>query len=182
MLRILRLCLATIAVALSLNVETPLQAEIKDSSDIGFSSSVTVTVDGEPTAVFETLVKPSKWWNPSHTWSGDAENLTLDAVPGGMFLEKLPNGGFCRHMEVVYADPGNMLRLQGALGPLQEQAIHGSMTIRLKKEADKTVVDVTYNVVGFVPGGIKKWAAPVDGVLTEQFTRLKQSIEGTLEK
>lgn len=171
---------AMLAVAVCLTAVSVLQAEVKDSSEIGFSSSVSVTIESDPTTVFATLVNPSKWWNSSHTWSGDAKNLSIEAVPGGMFLEKLPNGGFCRHMEVVYADPGSRLRMQGGLGPLQEQAIHGSMTVRLRKDGESTVVDVTYNVVGFVPGGVKKWATPVDGVLTEQFTRLKQSIEGTL--
>ncbi len=122
MFRIRLLFAASIAALFSLAAGDSLHAEIKESSDIGFSSVVSVTVDGEPSAVFETLVNPAKWWNSSHTWSGDAGNLSLDAVPGGMFLEKLPNGGFCRHMEVVYADPGNLLRMQGALGPLQEQA------------------------------------------------------------
>ncbi|MBL8816435.1 MAG: SRPBCC domain-containing protein [Planctomyces sp.] len=157
-------------------------ADVKDSSDQGFSSVVSISVNGDPRTVFDTLIKPSKWWNPAHSWSGDAANMSIDPVPGGAFLEKLPDGGFCRHMEVVYAEPGKLLRMHGGLGPLQEQAIHGSMTVRLRKDGDQTVVDVTYNVTGYVPGGISKWSAPVDGVLSEQFDRLKKSMEGTLEK
>lgn len=158
------------------------EADVKDSSDQGFSLAVSTRINGDPKTVFDTLIKPSKWWSPAHSWSGDATNMSIDAVPGGAFLEKLPDGGFCRHMDVVYAEPGKLLRMHGALGPLQEQAIHGSMTIRLRKDGEQTVVDVTYNVTGYVPGGISKWSAPVDGVLSEQFGRLKKSVEGTLEK
>ena len=40
-----------------------------------------------------------------------------------------------------------------------------------------TKLEVTYAVTGYLPGGMKTWAAPVDGVLEEQFTRLKKYIE-----
>ena len=38
-------------------------------------------------------------------------------------------------------------------------------------------MDVSYAVAGYLPSGMKSWAAPVDGMLTEQFTRLKNYIE-----
>jgi hypothetical protein len=34
-----------------------------------------------------------------------------------------------------------------------------------------------YTVTGYMPAGMNTWAAPVDSVLTEQFTRLKSLIE-----
>ena len=49
----------------------------------------------------------------------DAKNLSIDARPGGCFCEKLPNGGGVEHARVVYVAPREVLRLSGALGPLQ---------------------------------------------------------------
>src|ERR1044072_9518323 len=37
------------------------------------------------------------WWNPEHTYSHDAKNLSIDARPGGCFCEKLTNGGGVEH-------------------------------------------------------------------------------------
>ena len=70
--------------------------------------------------------------------------------------------------------------MTGLPGPLQEHALQGTMTISLKPEGDKTTILTTYNVSGHFPGGLKKIAASVDQVITEQFTRLVKQIEGTL--
>ena len=40
-----------------------------------------------------------------------------------------------------------------------------------------TKLEVTYAVAGYLPAGMNTWAAPVDGVLEEQFTRLKNYVE-----
>ena len=151
--------------------------EVLDSADNGFSLKHKVTIKATPEQVYEMIIKPSLWWNSSHTWSGKSENLSIDPTPGGLFLEKMPNGGFVRHMEVVYADPGKLLRLHGALGPLQQTACHGAMTFTLTAEKDETVVEVTYNVSGYVSGGLKSWSAPVNQVIVEQVDRLKQAVE-----
>ena len=42
-------------------------------------------------------------------------------------------------------------------------------------------MDVTYAVTGYTPKGMNTWAAPVDSVLTQQFTRLKAFVEGALK-
>lgn len=151
--------------------------EVVDSADNGFSLKHKVTINATPEKVYDTITKPSLWWNPSHTWSGQSENLTIETTPGGLFLEKLPSGGFVRHMEVVYAEPGKLLRLLGALGPLQQMACQGSMTLKLSAEKDTTIVEVTYNVSGYVSGGLKTWSAPVNQVIVEQVDRLKKAVE-----
>ena len=58
------------------------------------------------------------WWDSSHTFSGNAENLSIDDKAGGCFCENLENGGSVRHLEVVFVDPGKTLRMIGGLGPL----------------------------------------------------------------
>ena len=70
-----------------------------------------------------------------------------------------------------------LLRLGGGLGPLQGIASAGSMTIQLSAANGGTKLDLTYSVAGYVPAGMNTWAAPVDSVLTEQLTRLKNDVE-----
>jgi hypothetical protein len=117
------------------------------------------------------------WWNSMHTFSGGAHNLSIEDKAMGCFCEKLPGGGSVRHMVVVYADPGKKLVLSGALGPLQSIAATGSMTIQLAPAGGATKLTVGYAVTGYLAAGMNTWAAPVDSVLTEQFTRLKSLIE-----
>ena len=155
-------------------------ADVVDSTDSGFSLVYQSTIPGSPKSVYDHFVNAGSWWNPSHTWSGDSRNLSIDVAPGGGLLEKLPSGGFVRHLDIVYADPGSLLRFRGALGPLQELALQGTMTVRFKPAGDQTELQVNYNVSGYAKGGLKAWAAPVNQVLTEQFDRLKKRVEGTL--
>src|SRR5262249_59602423 len=89
------------------------------------------------------------WWDPAHTFSRDARNLSIDATPGGCFCERLPDGGGVQHMRVVYAAPGKLLRLTGAIGPLQETALTGTMTWNLSQAGGETTVELVYTVGGF---------------------------------
>ena len=103
----------------------------------------------------------------------------MDVRPGGLFVEKLPEGGFVEHMRIVYAAPGKMIRLKGELGPLQEMAVMGSMSVQFDQaaSADKTLVLVKYEISGYSPTGLKALAPLVDSVIAEQFYRLKKRIE-----
>jgi hypothetical protein len=60
------------------------------------------------------LAAKSDWWNPTHTFSSDAHNLSIDDKAMGCFCEKLASGGSVHHLEVVYADPGQKLVFSGA--------------------------------------------------------------------
>jgi hypothetical protein len=51
------------------------------------------------------------------------------------------------------------------------------MTIELSAAEGGTKLEVTYAVAGYLPAGMDTWAAPVDGVIEEQFTRLKKYVE-----
>ncbi len=117
------------------------------------------------------------WWDPAHTFSHEAHNLTMDAKPGGCFCERLPDGGGVQHMTVVYASPGKLLRLSGAMGPLQEAGLAGTLTWTLSPSADGTTVEMTYSVGGFRAGGLRDLAPAVDGVLRGQLARLKAFVE-----
>lgn len=152
------------------------RAEVVDAQPNGFESRHSVTVDASPAAVRAAVAKIGDWWDPSHTYSGDAKNLSLD-VAGGCFCETLKTG-LVRHMTVVYAD-ANAVRLEGALGPLQSTGATGHLTFAVKPAADgKTTLTVTYVVGGYARGGLgAAWAAPVDSVIGVQVGRLKAYAE-----
>ena len=131
-----------------------------------------------PNEVYRRLIhNVGDWWSPNHTFSRDAHNLFIDDRVMGCFCEKLPAGGSVRHMEVILLSPDKELRMSGALGPLQAVAATGVMTFVLSPDAGGTKLEVTYAVGGYLPQGMNSWATPVDGVLTEQITRLKSYVE-----
>lgn len=142
-----------------------------------------------PRSVDETwavLVKPSVWWDSEHTWSGEAANLSLDARAGGCFCELLPGAspgaparGSVEHMRVVYVERPRALRMTGALGPLQSDAVNGTLTIQLKADpATGTQVLMEYVVGGFSRTSFDKLAPAVDGVLAAQMTRFSGKLGG----
>lgn len=152
---------------------SPLAAEVRSVTDIGFSVEKTVAVQATPAQVFAALSKPSLWWSSAHTWSGDAKNLTLDPRVGGCFCERMPKvRGEVEHARIVHLVPGQMLRLHGALGPLQGEAVTGTLTWTLKRDGDKTMITQSYVVGGYLRQGTKALSAPVDAVLSEQLAHL----------
>ncbi len=153
-------------------------AEVADTSLEGFTVKTSLKIQASPDEVYRRLVhNVGDWWNPQHTFSGDARNLTIDEKPMGCFCETLPNQGAARHMEVLRFVPGKTLVLSGAIGPLQPLAATGTMTIQFTPGDTGTTLEVTYAVAGYLPAGMDTWAAPVDTVVTEQFTRLKNFVE-----
>jgi uncharacterized protein YndB with AHSA1/START domain len=173
----MRIELKLAAIFLALAPQWAMPAVV-DSSASGFTVRTTLAIRAAPEDVYRRLVRNvGDWWNSSHTLSGNAHNLSLEEKVAGCFCERLPDGGGVRHMEVVYFAPGKTLRLSGGLGPLQSIAAAGSMTIQLSASEGGTKLEVTYTVAGYLPAGMNTWAAPVDGVIEEQFTRLKSYIE-----
>jgi hypothetical protein len=51
------------------------------------------------------------------------------------------------------------------------------MSIDVADAEDGAKVRVSHTVAGYQPAGMAAWAAPVDTVLTEQFTRFKNYVE-----
>ena len=151
------------------------QAAVTDRSAAGFEVVETATIAAPPDKVWSTLMRPARWWNPKHTWSGDAKNLSFDGM--GCFCETLPHGAV-RHMTIVYADGKSQLRLFGAMGPLQFTGASGHLVVALKPAGAATEVTLSYDVGGYAKGGLaEQFAAPVDMVLGEQLGRLKKAVE-----
>lgn len=153
-------------------------AEVADSGDNGFTIKIVTSIHAAPADVYKKLVHNiGDWWNSQHTFSGDAHNLSIEEKPMGCFCEKLPNGGGVRHMEVLYFQPGQVLRMSGAIGPFQGMGAAGALTFTLTAEAGGTKLEVIYALVGYGPHGMSSWAAPADAMLTEQIKRLKNYVE-----
>ncbi len=152
--------------------------DVVDSASNGFTVKVTVQIQATPRDVYRQLIhNVGDWWNSAHTYSHDSHNLSIEEKPMGCFCEKLPNEGSVRHMEVVSLFPGKAIGMTGALGPLQNMAASGNMRMELSASESGTKLDVTYTVTGYLPSGMNTWAAPVDSVLTDQFTRFKNYVE-----
>jgi uncharacterized protein YndB with AHSA1/START domain len=163
-----------LSAAICLFLAAPAAAEVVDSAAGGFTSRTVVTIDAPPARVYEAFTAEIvRWWDPAHTWTGDAANLRLDPRAGGIFGEDLPEGGSVEHLRVLYADPGKLLRMGGGLGPLQGMAVAGALTVELAPREDgSTMLTLTYAVTGYSPAGLADLAGPVDGVLTGQIERL----------
>lgn len=163
---------------IALGLATPTAAEVVKAEPAGFETSATVTIAAPLQVVWDTLRAPTKWWNAEHTYSGDAKNLYIDAQATGCFCEKIPGEGAARgsveHARIVYSQPPKMLRLHGALGPLQAEAVTGTLTFTLTPEgASATKVTLGYVVGGYIRGGAEKIAPLVDKVMTLQLDGLK---------
>jgi uncharacterized protein YndB with AHSA1/START domain len=152
-------------------------AEVKSVVPSGFEVVETMTIHAPPEQIYAALGKIGQWWSSSHTFSRDASNLSLDLKAGGCFCERLKDGGSVQHLIVVYAAPGEGLRLRGALGPLQMEGVDGTLAWALKPSEGGTNVTQSYVVGGYIRSGMDNWAPKVDGVLHEQLDRLRRFIE-----
>ncbi len=170
-----------LAVLLAL-LATPASAEVVAANDAGFVIKLSAEAQAPKADAWKVLTAPARWWSGSHTYSGDAANLWIDAQATGCFCEKLPRPkdapdtqriGSVEHMHVVYADPqAGVLRMTGGLGPLQQDAGSGTLTITLKQEGEGTRIDWVYAVSGLVVLKPQEIAPLVDKVLAEQLERL----------
>ncbi|MGO9259132.1 MAG: ATPase [Bryobacteraceae bacterium] len=153
-------------------------AEVIDSASNGFTVKLGITIQAPPADVYKRLIhNVGDWWSSAHTVSGDAHNLSIEEKPMGCFCEKLPGGGSVRHMEVVLLAPGKAVGFSGGLGPLQAMAASGSMRFEISPVDSGSRLEVTYAVGGYLKAGLDIWAKPVDSVLLEQITRLKNYTE-----
>lgn len=173
------------AVALMALVAAPVsmaQAEVVTQSSAGFVIKLSADTTATQKDAWKALITPNKWWSGEHTYTGDASNLWLDAQATGCFCEKLPKPtdapaeqrmGSVEHMHVVYADPQRgVLRMVGGLGPLQGEALHGTLTITLKPIEGGTRIEWDYVVGGYMRMDPEQIAPLVEKVLGEQLTRL----------
>lgn len=159
----------------------PAQAEVTNTAENGFTVKHLEVVKGSPEEIWKTIIAPARWWNGEHSFSGNAENFYLVPQAGGCFCELLRKtdkdniksaDGSVQHMRVIFAHNDKALRMSGALGPLQGEAVTGTLTIELKPDGDNSAVSFTYKVGGYMEFPVEQIAPAVDGVIGEQLTRL----------
>ncbi len=169
--------------ALLAAISSPAFAEVKAASDTGFNSVHIATVNATPEEIWTRLLTPKDYWNKAHSWSGSTAGFYIDAQANGCFCElfqeadvngKLNTVGSVEHMRVLFAHPGKVLRMQGALGPLQSEAVIGTLTVAMEPTKDKagTRVSFSYVVGGYMRYTVAEIAPAVDKVLGEQFKNM----------
>lgn len=156
----------------------PALSEVRDTRESSFAIESVVTTTAAPAEVYKALGKVGDWWDSEHTWSGSAKNMSMVLTAGGCFCEKLADGGSIQHGRIIYAQPGQMLRLDAPLGPLQEMPVTGVLTFALAAEGAGTKITMTYRVSGALTMDSAKLAPLVDTVMTTQLTRLKTFGDG----
>jgi uncharacterized protein YndB with AHSA1/START domain len=156
---------------------------VSDRTANGFTIKVVVDIAAPPETVYVSLVRHvDAWWDKAHTYSGDAKNLSIVAAPGGCFCETLPTGGGVEHGVVIYVQPDRLLRMRGALGPLQAAGIAGSITWQFEKAGQGTKLTFIHSAGGYYAGGMDKLADAVDTVLSLQVKLLKEYSEKVVRR
>jgi len=151
----------------------PAAAEVTERGEGGFVVELGASVPVPPDDAWVALITPARWWAAEHTWSGDSANLTLEPTAGGCFCEALQGAGSVEHMRVIHSAPGRLLRMEGALGPLQGEALAGTLTIEIAREGEGTQIGLTYVVGGHSRFPLVDIATAVDDVLAGQLERLE---------
>jgi hypothetical protein len=155
-------------------------AKIESQGPNGFAVVHEGSAPIPPDALWKLVAAPNRWWTKAHSWTGDAENFFLDPQAGGCFCEriratedgKIVNRGSVEHMRVIYADPGKVLRLSGALGPLQSEAVTGTLTIAVAPDGAGSKFSFAYVVGGYMRYKPEEIAPAVDAVIGEQAAAL----------
>ena len=170
----MRLLVALAALAASV-LPGGVWAEVTQASSQGFVVREEALVAAPPAAVWQVLVTPSRYWNPEHTWFGDSAALVMD-LDAACFCERSASGGQqAEHARIVVASPGELLRLRGSLGPLQAEALTGTLSISLASESGGTRVIWEYVVGGYTRFPLDQVTSAVDAVMAEQLSRLAEA-------
>src|SRR3546814_2808541 len=88
--------------------------------------------------------------------------------------------GSAQHARILFAQPNQMMRLSGAFGPLQGEAVAGTLTIRIKKTGAGSAIRFDYVVGGYMRFKVSEIAPAVDRVLGAQLVGLAKALGGTL--
>lgn len=179
-----RMLIAAANLPIALLCSSPSNAKVVDQSDAGFTVAHTAQVAATPADVWKMLRMPQSWWSKDHSWSGDAANFWLDPQAGGCFCEKLPDTGSgvgsVQHARILFSKPGQLLRLSGAFGPLQGEALNGTLTIQIKETSTGSALRFDYVVGGYMRFKVADIAPAVDKVIGEQLLGLANALGGAL--
>jgi len=100
-----------------------------------------------------------KLWGKIPKGGCDDPQQTVDQSALGGYWHWVIHGCICwatgsvQHLIVIYAAPGEGLRLRGALGPLQMEGVDGTLAWALKPSEGGTNVTQSYVVGGYIRSG-----------------------------
>lgn len=175
--------LAAAALATAIAFAPTAHAEVTASSPSSFVVETETELAVAPNKLWRDLARIERWWGSSHTYSGDASRLRLDARAGGCWCERWGDGQSIEHMRVVLVmehEGVRMLRAVGGLGPLQEMGVTGVLTFNVAEIPNGAKLTMTYRVSGDPSLNLNQIAPVVDNVLMEQFGRLgRYTTQGT---
>ena len=157
----------------ALAAASPASAEVLNAGEHGFEVQHSVNLVVPQAQAFSAFGQIGQWWNKEHTYSGDANRMSLQLRPGGCFCEPLDGGGGIEHMRVTYVQPGERVVLTGSLGPLLYEATSGVMDVKVERIAGGSRVTMNYRAAGFAKGGAAAMAPLVDQVLGDQLKRYR---------
>lgn len=143
-------------------------AAVKQAAPEGFIVEHRLSMAATPAQLWLALGQPARWWPKEHTWSGQSENLSLELKLGGCFCERWKDGG-AEHGRVVMLRRNELVRLSAALGPMQEMAVSGVLSIAIAAKDEGSEATVTYRVSGTPAHALDKIASVVDQVVGLQF-------------
>jgi hypothetical protein len=160
---------------------SPASAEVESASPGAFMLRTQAISSASSDQVWRAIGQIGRWWNSSHTYSGDARRLRLDPRAGGCFCETWGQGQSVEHARVVLVmehEGTRTLRMVGGLGPLQDMGVSAVLTILVAEDPAGAKITMTYRVAGDPGLGLDALAPVVDGVLSEQFDRLVRYSRG----
>jgi hypothetical protein len=157
-------------------ITVPGLAEVKDASPTGFTTENSTVVMTDAANAWQALVGGiDTWWPKDHRWWGKSGILSIDARAGGCFCEKSGERQ-AQHLQVVFVDPGKLLRLSGGLGPLQGMGLFGLLEWRLAPVDGGTRITYWYRAGGYTPDDLRALAGVVDQVQAQQLAGLARYI------
>ncbi|MEO1552956.1 MAG: SRPBCC domain-containing protein [Pseudomonadota bacterium] len=143
------------------------QAEVVTASSDHFTLKLEAETDLTPEETWARLIVPANWWQGEHSYSGDATNLSLDPVAGGLWREDWDDGSVW-HGTVLQAQPNKVLSLSAPFGPLQGLAVQSVWTITLTpNESGGTLIRFDHVTNGNTASNLHELAPAVDFVKSE---------------
>lgn len=153
---------------------TPASAEIVERSADHFVLRYESITEGPMEDLPGVVGDMPMWWNPAHTYSGRAENLSISPEVGACFCERLDDGTTFEHGRVREWDAETGALLHAALGPLHGKTTQADWSIGWTGGQPGVRVVMTYVVRG---DGLGAFADAVDGVMQTQFYRMIRYLE-----
>ncbi len=161
-----------VAAALTLTA-APASAEVVSRSADGFVLRFAVGVEAAPEDVVAAVSELPQWWDPAHTYTGDAANLSLAFEEGGCWCETLADRTVFEHA-VVTGITADRVTMDAALGPLHDKATKAELTFGSAPENRGRLVTIDFVVEG---PGLGAMADGVNMVMDQAFDRLIHQIE-----